>query len=79
MTDRNRRVFLQKKLRHRFADDVASADDDRVFSDNFYARTLQDFDNSGGRARDERIASLRQISDIDRVKTVNVLLRIYLF
>src|SRR5215204_5212608 len=79
MANRDGRVFPQEKLRHRFADNVAAPDDDGVFARDWNIRTLQNLDNSGGRARDERFLPLRKLADIDRMKTVNVLFGIYRF
>ena len=64
---------MQQQQRHRFADDVAPADDDRVLPGERDPLALEQLDAAERRARHERRPFLDQPADIFRMKPVDVL------
>ena len=53
VTDRYRGVLVEKQQGGRFADDIAAADHDGAPAGDRNAAAFEDFDQSGGRARDQ--------------------------
>ena len=76
VTDRHRRVAMQQQQRHRLADDIAAADDDRVLACDGDPGTLEQLDYAGWRARRQRRPVLHEQARIHRRETVDVLCRI---
>ena len=80
MANRHRRVrvfaLLAKHRGHRFADDVAAAQNHHLRAVGFHVRAHEQFANARRRAgpKARRIAE-HQLADVDRMKTVHVLLR----
>ena len=73
MANRNRRIILQKQHRHRLADDVAAPDNNGVLTGNFDIKIFQNFNYARRSAGRKSLLTACQPSDIDRMKTVNVL------
>src|SRR5689334_24120511 len=76
MTDGHGRIALEQQHRHRFADDLASANDHRVRAGDTNRAAFEYLDYPGRRARHEMRTSLHELSDIDRVKPVDIFRRI---
>src|SRR4051812_21052640 len=72
-------ILAQKEQCQRFSDDVAPADDDRLFAGDLDSRTLQDLDDSRGRARERRWIPEREPAHVFGMKAVNILRRVYRF
>ena len=72
-------VFAQQHHRERLADDVAAADYYGMFPRNLDIRPFQDLYYSSRRTRLQRVVTLRQPADINRVKTINIFARVYGF
>src|SRR5262245_58386396 len=77
MTNRHRRITLQKQLRHRPSDNLAATNDTRIRSANLDAAIIKQLDNARGRARYEDRSSHRQLARVYRMKAVDVLRRIH--
>src|SRR5437588_7811423 len=70
------RVALQQKFGHGATDDVAPPDDARARARHLDALAREQFNDSRGRARQKRRTTKHHSTDVNRVKPVNVLLRI---
>src|SRR6476659_11302385 len=76
VADGHRRALVQQQSSHRFANDIAAADDQSIYSGDLDAGPLQYLDNARRGARSESGIALHQASGVDRVKAVHVLRRI---
>src|SRR5205807_6412131 len=72
MADGDSSVGVHEEQRHRFANDVAAAEDDGVGSLDGNIVAAKNFHASGGGAGDETFASADEFAEIDGVKTVHV-------
>ena len=66
-------VFLDKELRHRFANDVGTADDDSIKAFEAWHDRLGEDDGTGGGAGDEAAFADRQASDVHGMEAVDIL------
>ncbi len=66
-------MAVQQQQCHRFADDIAAADDDGARSGDRNALALEQLDHARRRARDERRAILYELPHVQRVEPVDVL------
>ena len=73
MTDSNGRIALQEEQRHRLADDLGSADDDRVLAGDRLACAIEQFDDARRGAGLEDRPPLHEQADVVRMKPVDVL------
>src|SRR5262245_7893310 len=73
VTDRDGRVDMQEKERHRLTDDVAAPDDDGVRTGDVDARPFQQLDDPRRRTRRQGRPALHEPPYVDRMKTVDVL------
>ena len=79
MADRYGAVLREEKQCHRLADDVASADDNAVFTVGAYAVFGEQTHDSGGSAGGESVKTESYSADVCRMECVNVLRRRYRF
>ena len=68
MADRHCCVFLEQEHCHRFADDVAAADDDGRFACDLDAGAFQNLDHARRSTRRQGLAALHQTTGVYRVK-----------
>ena len=76
MGDRHRAARLSEQLRHRLADDVGAADDDRVQSCQVAKLMLEQHQAAERRAGHQRFEADGQASGIHRMEAVDVLVRV---
>ena len=75
MRDGHRAALLQQKLRHRLADNVGAADNNRVQPGQIAKMILKQQQAAIGGAGNQRILAGRQPPGIDHMKAVNILVR----
>ena len=76
MADSNCRIPLQQKLGHWSTDNLTATDNTSVNPTQLDLVVIQQLDNSGRCTRNKLRPSQRETSDIDRVKTIDILQRI---
>src|SRR5215470_9444477 len=76
MADGDGGVGVHEKKRHRFADDVAAAEDDGLCSLNANFVAAKNFHATSGSASDETFAAANEFSQVHGMKTVHVLCRV---
>ena len=72
VADRNGRICVEKKHCLRFADDIASADDNRVFALDGDAGAGNQLHNACGRAGKEAVVADHDLADVDFAESVDV-------
>src|SRR3954447_20346540 len=73
MADGDGGVRIDQEHGCRFANDVATANDDRFLSSNRNVATLQNFDDTGRRTRYKSGTLRREIADVHRMEAIHVL------
>src|SRR3954467_3788507 len=68
-------MAVQQQERHRLADDVASSDDDGAAPRNGDAGPFEELDDTRGCTGYEMRAILHEPANVDRMESVNVLVR----
>ncbi len=76
MAHRHRGILCQKQKRHGFADDVAASDHRGVFSGKIDAGPGDQFHDAPGRAGNKQRRSGDETTDIGRMKSVHVFVRV---
>src|ERR1041385_8842810 len=79
MTNRHRRVALQKQLRHRTPDNLAATYDARIHATNLNTAIVEQLHDARRRARDEHRSSHRKLARIHGMKAIDVFRRTHGF
>jgi hypothetical protein len=78
MGDRHRRVLLEQQQRHRLADDVAAADDNRALAGEHDTVATQQLHAAGRCVRKQAGLALSQQPSAHRVNAIDILARVEL-
>jgi hypothetical protein len=73
VADRDRSVFVHQKHGHRFADNIAAAHYNTVFSFHGDILMMKQFQHTGRRAGNKMIITNHDTADIGRMKRIHIL------
>ncbi len=76
VADRHGRMLSEEEHRHRLADDLAAADDDRLLPSQLHSVLLEHHHHTRGRSRDEERLAEIQTAGVQNVEAVDVLVGI---